>query len=1226
MPRPERELDPDTGAVPMFAAELRKLRQQAGNPTYRDLAVDAHYSPATLAAAASGRKLPTLAVTLAYARACGGDEREWEARWREVAAPSALTNGSATLPSPYVGLAAFEPADADRFFGREHLVAELVTLLEEHRLVAVVGPSGAGKSSLLRAGLLPALDTRPVVVLTPAADPFRECAVALGPLLRIPAGALRADLAGDPDSLGMAIRQATADQRPDCAFVLVIDQFEEIFTLCHDAEIRSRFIASLLAATREPGGIRVVFAVRADFYGHCARNPDLVTALREAQILVGPMTTDELRAAIIQPAISAGCSVEGALVSRLIGDATGQAGVLPLVSHALRETWFRRRGNALTLAGYEASGGIDSSVANTAEHVFGAFDPTQQRRARNILLRLTALGEATEDTKRRITRDELDTDPDTTIVLYAMAKARLLTLDKTSVEISHEALIRCWPRLREWLAEDREILRIRRQLTDSTRVWESLDRDREALYRGARLAMVPEDITDDLTMSEQAFVAASRAEQNEGEARTRRRARQLRWLIAALATLLVIVTAAGSVVAVQRRDAMHHEQIALSRQLAAEARTLAIKDVAAAIRLSLDAYQAHPTPEARSALLSLASRRSYQAQLPMHHGMLTGVPVSPDGQMLAVVGEPGRITLWDLPSRRSIGDIRGQFGLVTSATFSQDGRRLATATATGELLLWDVHGRSLLWEDADPDGYFFTGLAFSPDGRWLVASTATRARASALRVWDTTRATPVTTLTAGDGHIASVAVSPDGRLIASTGSDGAVTLWDLPTRQRQAVLPGPGDWLNTVAFSPDGQLIATGGRDKVLRLWDVRARRVEAELHAHQAEIGNLRFTEHGARLYSFDTNGVVLGWDVPRRAVVAQFEGGKPEWLSPFAVSPDGRLVVAADSGAGVLLWDRGALPFLGHTAEINGIVFAADGRTLLSAGTDRSLVAWDLESRTPRHVVPDAQTDTPWAAGPALSRDGSLVATVSDRTEVTIWQTTTLQRVATLSGLSSSAGEAVFSPDGYTLAVIDNSTTLVLWDWARQQRRTVPLGDVTPTDIDYSPDGRMLAIGSHRGQVLVLDATTHATTSTLDFRNSPVSTLTFSPDSRSLVTAAHDGAITVWDTGTWSRKTELAGHNGRVRTAAFSPDQRLLAIAGDDETVTLWDTATNTRWATLSGHIRHITSVAWNPKSSTLASGSLDHSITSWTTDTEAATRGLCDTLVHDFVSDHPLPKACR
>ncbi|MEV6908040.1 hypothetical protein [Amycolatopsis sp. NPDC051071] len=1214
---------------PRFAFELRRLRQQAGNPTYRKLAVDAHYSPATLAAAANGRKLPSLAVTLAYVRVCGGDERHWEARWREaaeVAAPSALTAESTTQPSPYVGLAAFGSGDAHRFFGRKQLVADLVAHCDEHRLVAVVGASGAGKSSLLRAGFVPALGASSVVVITPTSDPFRECAVALGPRLRIAAGALRADFVGDPHSLGMTIRQIVADQRLDGAFTLVIDQFEEIFTLCRDAKTRSRFLASLFAATRGPGEIRVVFAVRADFYGHCTRHPELVTALREAQVLVGPMTTDEMRAAIVQPAVSEGCSVEGALVSRLIGDATGQAGVLPLMSHALRETWFRRRGNALTLAGYEASGGIDGSVANTAEHVFGGFELAQQRRARNILLRLTALGEGTEDTKRRITRDELDADPDTTIVLDAMAKARLLTLDKTGVEISHEALIRCWPRLREWLAEDRGILRIRRQLTDATRVWESLGRDREALYKGARLTMVTEEITDDLTVSEQAFVAASRAEQYEGKARARRRIRQLRWLIAALATLVVIVAGAGSVVAVQRHDALRQERIALSRQLAAEARTLAIKDVAAAIRLSLDAYQAHPTPEARSALLSLASRRSYQAQLPMSNGMITGVPVSPDGRLVAVVGEPGRITLWDLPSRRSIGDLRGQFGLVTSATFSPDGRRLATATSAGELLLWDVHGRSLLSTDSDPDGYSVTGLAFSPEGRWLVASSATRARASAVRMWDTTRATPVTTLTTGDGHIAGVAVSPDGGLIASTGSDGAVTLWDLPTKQRRAVLPGPGNWLNKVVFSPDGRLIATGGQDKVLRLWDVRTHRVEAELHAHEAEIGNLQFTEDGARLYSLDTNGTLVGWDVRRRATIARFDGGKPEWSSPLAVSPDGRSVIAGDNGAGVLLWDRGALPFLGHTAEINGIVFTRDGRTLLSAGTDRSLVAWDLDDHTPRHVISDAQTDTPWAAGPALSRDGSLIATVSNRTEVTLWQTATLQRVATMSGLSSSAGKAVFSPNGQTLAVIDNSTTLVLWDWARRQRRHVPLGDITPTDVDYSPDGRMLAIGSHRGRVLILDTTTYTGSFTVDFSDSPVSTLTFSPDSRSLVTAAHDGAVAVWDTATWSRKAELTGHNGRVRSTAFSPDQRLLAVAGDDETITLWDTASNTRWATLSGHTRNVTSVAWSPDGSTLASGSLDHSITPWFTSTGPAIRRLCDALAHDFVTGGSLPQACH
>jgi hypothetical protein len=267
------------------------LREKAGSPTYRQLARRAHYSQATLAKAAGGRDLPSRAVTLAYVRACGGDTEEWEARWREAAAeaaPKALEDliaaeQQADVPVPYVGLAAFTPEDANRFFGREQLVAELVSKLDQHPFLAVFGASGSGKSSLLRAGLLPAVrEECATVLITPGTEPEPRLQHAL-------------------------------DARPTEADVLlVVDQFEELFTLCPDLAARERVITRLLEAVREPGSrTRVVLGVRADFYAHCAQHRDLVEALRETQVLVGAMTTDELRAAITGPAVRFGYSVEG---------------------------------------------------------------------------------------------------------------------------------------------------------------------------------------------------------------------------------------------------------------------------------------------------------------------------------------------------------------------------------------------------------------------------------------------------------------------------------------------------------------------------------------------------------------------------------------------------------------------------------------------------------------------------------------------------------------------------------------------------------------------------------------------------------------------------------------------------------------------------------------------------------------------------------------------------
>lgn len=558
MPRKERPLDAGDSGLLKLAADLRRLRREAGSPTYRELARRTHYAAATLSSAAGGRVLPTLTVTLAYVRGCQGDAGYWENRWRAVAAELAeeeaaaaeRTAGERQEIAPYAGLAAFGADDAERFFGRERLVAALARRLAQARLVTVVGASGAGKSSLLHAGLVPLWRTeRPgdrVVMVTPGPHPLESCLAQLAPPgalpeegLDPPADASRRpvhDRWADRRSLDLAVRRLLATAPEAAELLLVVDQFEEVFTLCRPEADRTRFIDALLGAAQAAGSrCRVVVGVRADFYAHCAAHPGLAAVLADAQMVVGPMTTEELRRAVTLPAIRAGCAVEGALLADLMTQAGGQVAILPLVSHALLETWRRRRGNTLTLSGFQAVGGLDGGLTRTAEAVYDTLDADQRSTARQVMLRLTALGEGTEDTKRRIRREELcprdaggaagvagadvaagaggaggrsgpagppgpecragsEQSPGTgrpenratavTVVLERFARARLLTLDRDTLEITHEALIRCWPRLRGWLTEDRDAMRVHRRLTEATAAWEAVQRDPGALYRG----------------------------------------------------------------------------------------------------------------------------------------------------------------------------------------------------------------------------------------------------------------------------------------------------------------------------------------------------------------------------------------------------------------------------------------------------------------------------------------------------------------------------------------------------------------------------------------------------------------------------------------------------------------------------------------------------------------------------------------------------------------------
>lgn len=474
---------------------------------------------------------------------------------------------------PYQGLNYFGFADAHLFFGRERLTAELAAYLRTHRFLAVVGASGSGKSSLVRAGVIPALHYGqpladgtlpprgsqhwPIHIMQPKAHPLRELAATLLPDQESDLAQLRLmdELAQDARVLGLRASRLLSGG-PAARLLLVVDQFEELFTLCKDPSERKAFVDNLLTAAVDDGVSTVVITLRADFYAHCAAFDNLRTALANQQKYIGPMNKEELRRAIEEPAQLGGWELEKGLVELLLADVGNEPGALPLLSHALLETWKRRRGRTLTLTGYAESGRVQGAIAHTAEAVFKQLaTPEQQAIAKNIFLRLTELGEGAEDTRRRAQLTELiprpEVQPTIEAVLTTLADARLITTDKGEAEVAHEALIRNWPRLRTWLDEDREGLRLYRRLTEDALEWEHLHQDPAELYRGLRLeqAVTWERTTAiDLAPLEKAFLAQSKALHAK-------QLRQRRWIIGtAIGAALVVISVLGGWLFIQQRN------------------------------------------------------------------------------------------------------------------------------------------------------------------------------------------------------------------------------------------------------------------------------------------------------------------------------------------------------------------------------------------------------------------------------------------------------------------------------------------------------------------------------------------------------------------------------------------------------------------------------------------------------------------------------------------------
>jgi energy-coupling factor transporter ATP-binding protein EcfA2 len=464
--------------------------------------------------------------------------------------------------SPYKGLQFFDEADVSLFFGRERLTAELVDHLRQHRFLAAVGASGSGKSSVVRAGVVPAVrggaivteDSNsanwPIHFITPGDEPLKALAASLTRDSESVTAtkSMLADLQADTDSLDLFLYRHF--EAGNGRMLLVIDQFEELFTQCQDAAAQEMFVGNLVTAVNsgQQGRLRLILTLRADFYSHAVQFEGLRPLLETRQRIVGAMIPDELRQAIKGPADRGSWTFQPGLVDTILQDVGREPGTLPLLSHALQETWTRRESRTLTLAGYQAAGGVRQAIARTADTVYAGLLPEQQIIARTIFLRLTELGEGTEDTRRRASLAELLPDGerktgdvtaiggDVSNILDLLARKRLVTLNeeaaKPHAEVAHEALIREWPMLQRWLDEDREGLRIHRQLTEAADVWNAADQDESYLYRGARLEAALEWVETNngqLNQLEQHFLTTSeKRQQNElalAQARAEREAK-----------------------------------------------------------------------------------------------------------------------------------------------------------------------------------------------------------------------------------------------------------------------------------------------------------------------------------------------------------------------------------------------------------------------------------------------------------------------------------------------------------------------------------------------------------------------------------------------------------------------------------------------------------------------------------------------------------------------------
>jgi WD40 repeat protein/ABC-type sugar transport system substrate-binding protein len=1158
------------------------------------------------------------------------------------------------LVNPYKGLRPFEEGDANDFFGRDALIEQLLNRLQEteghYRFLAVVGPSGSGKSSVVKAGVIPQLrqgafpgsENYFYAEMVPGTDAVRELEAALLSVAINPPDNLGEELRASSEGLLKVVDQIIPDGDE---LLLFIDQFEEVFTQTEDNAVRTHFMDSLRIATmREDSRLRVIVTLRADFYDKPLLYQDFGTLLRERTEVVLPLSSAELEEAIVGPARQVGVRVESELVSTIVAEVNEQPGALPLLQYALTENFERQEGFVMHLETYLASGGVLGALARRAEELYTEMTPEQQEAVRQLFLRLVTLGEGTEDTRRRILWSELAFETDSEddplrVVLNTYGKYRLLTFDndpqtrEPTVEVAHEALIRQWERLREWLQNSREDLRTHRRLTGAVVEWKNANEDTSFLATGVRLQqfealMTGEDIV--LTPEEIRYVQASidkreeaRRIEEERQARElaleRRARRFLRGLVAIMAIATVVAVGLSIFAFDQQAEAQEERdnaQVARedaeeardeAQDNAAEARSLSLavqaqqaldrRDPFLAVALALEAVDIdNPPAQAQRILSDVAIAAGANDRFEGHSFRIWDVDFSPDGAMaVSSGGEQGAATdnviLWDMATGQEIRRFDGHTHRVYTVEFSPDGQTIFTGSRDNTMRQWDVSTGEQLQVFERENGDRIWQLAVSPDGTQVVTAHG----GGDVLLWNVDDGT----FYEFEGHedaVIGVDFSSNGQTVASVAFDGTVKVWDAQAEKSEPLHELPLDGLGwSVAYNPQdsNQLLSGGDAGKII-LWDLTP-----------------------GELCNFETTEELCSFEVVHEAAVRGMD-----------FSPDGTKVTTASLDDSMIVWDVESRTMIqrywGHDDDLVAVDFSPDGKQALTTSYDTTLILWNIETETQpiesqlmdAHVgrIYDVEFD------PASER----ALTASEDHTIGVWDFASGERVRRLTGHTEEVLSVAWSADGTRALSGASDGEVILWNVLDgDEERRMGGWDWPVRSVAFSPDGQMALVGGGIVQlagspsdytILLLDVTQGTEIGQWEGHTDVVYAMAFSPDGTRALSASADGTVILWDVSDGTIIHRLEGHEDEVRAVAFSPEGRHALSGSRDTSLILWNLENGTPIRRFSGHAATVRSVAFSSDgrlalsgAGNVQSGTTDNSVILWQVSTGRELRRL-------------------